>query len=108
VRHVLVPTLAKGDILILGSHKGKAERQAIRNAGAHLLFLPAYSPALNTIEQVFAKIKHLMRNASPRTIKDTSRTHGEGQDRCSISSPQPSAQTTSQTQNMLPSKNVML
>jgi transposase len=80
VRQVLVPTLAKGDIVILdnlGSHKGKAARRAIRNVGAYLLFLPAYSPDLNPIEQVFAKLKHLMRDAAPRTIEDTWRKAGQ-------------------------------
>ena len=59
---VLLPTLRPGDIVImdnLGSHKGKAVRQLIRAAGAKLLFLPKYSPDLNPIEQVFAKLKHL-------------------------------------------------
>jgi len=77
---VLAPTLAKGDIVILdnlGSHKGQAARKAIRNVGAHLIFLPAYSPDLNPIEQVFAKLKHLMRQASPRTIEATWRKAGE-------------------------------
>ena len=80
VQKVLVPTLAKGEIVILdnlGSHKGKAARQAIRAAGAHLIFLPAYSPDLNPIEQVFAKLKHLMRNASPRTVENTWRKAGQ-------------------------------
>jgi transposase len=80
VKQVLVPTLAKGDIVILdnlGSHKGKAARKAIRDAGAHLLFLPAYSPDLNPIEQVFAKLKHLLRNAAPRTVEETWRKVGE-------------------------------
>ena len=52
----------------LGSHKGKAVRAAIRNAGAHLLFLPPYSPDLNPIEQLFAKLKHFLREAAQRTI----------------------------------------
>ena len=51
----------------LGSHKGKLMRQAIRAAGAKLLLLPEYSPDLNPIEQVFAKLKHLLRNAAART-----------------------------------------
>ena len=74
VENVLVPTLAKGDIVILdnlGSHKGKRARRAIRQAGAHLLFLPPYSPDLNPIEQLFAKLKHLMRKAEARTVDDT-------------------------------------
>jgi transposase len=45
----------------LGSHKAKAVRQLIRAAGAKLFFLPKYSPDLNPIEQVFAKLKHLLR-----------------------------------------------
>ena len=70
VEKVLVPTLQPGDIVVmdnLGSHKGKAVRQAIRAAGAKLFFLPKYSPDLNPIEQVFAKLKHLLRNAAART-----------------------------------------
>jgi transposase len=61
----------------LGSHKGKAARKAIRDAGAHLIFLPAYSPDLNPIEQFFAKLKHLLRDASPRTVEETWRKAGQ-------------------------------
>ena len=50
----------------LGSHKGKAVRQLIRSVGAKLIFLPKYSPDLNPIEQVFAKLKHLLRKARER------------------------------------------
>jgi transposase len=60
-----------GDIIVmdnLGSHKGSAIRRAIRAAGAHLLFLPPYSPDLNPIEQVFAKLKTLLRKAEERTV----------------------------------------
>jgi transposase len=74
VEQVLVPTLAPGDVVILdnlGSHKGDAVRRAIRKAGAHLLFLPPYSPDLNPIEQVFAKIKDLLRKARERTVEAT-------------------------------------
>jgi transposase len=70
VEKVLVPTLRPGDIVVmdnLGSHKGKAVRQAIRAAGARALFLPKYSPDLNPIEQVFSKLKHLLRKAAQRT-----------------------------------------
>jgi transposase len=80
VENILVPTLAKGDIVVLdnlGSHKGKAARQAIRKAGAHLLFLPPYSPDLNPIEQLFAKLKHLLRHAEPRTVENTWRKVGD-------------------------------
>jgi putative transposase len=70
VEQVLAPTLAPGDIVVmdnLGSHKGKAVRQAIRKVGAKLFFLPKYSPDLNPIEQLFAKLKHRLRAAQQRT-----------------------------------------
>lgn len=72
VEKVLVPTLKPGDIVImdnLGSHRGRAVRQAIRSCGAKLFFLPKYSPDLNPIEQVFAKLKHLLRKAAARTVE---------------------------------------
>jgi transposase len=71
VEKVLVPTLCPGDIVImdnLGSHKGKAVRAAIRAAGAKLFLLPKYSPDLNPIEMLFAKIKHWLRQARARSI----------------------------------------
>ena len=75
VTKFLVPTLKPDDIVVadnLGSHKGKAVRKAIRAAGARLLFLPKYSPDLNPIEQVFAKLKTLVRKAEPRTFDGVS------------------------------------
>lgn len=80
VEQALVPTLAPGDVVILdnlGSHKGQAARRAIRQAGAHLLFLPPYSPDLNPIEMMFAKLKALIRKADERTIEATWRKVGE-------------------------------
>jgi transposase len=74
VKQCLVPTLKPGDIVImdnLSSHKGQAVRQAIRGAGARLFFLPPYSPDLNPIEQVFAKLKRLLRRAKERTKTET-------------------------------------
>ena len=79
VEQVLVPTLSPGDIVIidnLGSHKGKAVRHLIRSAGAKLFFLPRYSPDLNPIEQVFAKLKTLLRKTDPRTTEATWRGIG--------------------------------
>ena len=67
----------------LGSHKGQAVRQAIRAARAHLLFLPPYSPDLNPIEQVFSKLKHMLRDAAERTMEDTWRRIGSLLDRFS-------------------------
>ena len=71
VEQFLAPTLAPGDVVILdnlGSHKGAAVRRAIRKTGAKLIFLPKYSPDLNPIEQVFAKLKALLRKAEARTV----------------------------------------
>jgi transposase len=70
VRTFLVPTLREGDVVVmdnLGSHRGKPVRRAIRQAGARLVFLPKYSPDLNPIEQVFAKLKHELRKAQARS-----------------------------------------
>jgi len=72
VEKVLVPTLKRGDVVImdnLGSHKGKAVRRLIRAAGAYLFFLPKYSPDLNPIEQLFAKLKYWLRKAAKRTTQ---------------------------------------
>jgi transposase len=72
VRTLLVPTLSPGDVVVmdnLGSHRGKLVRRAIRQAGAKLLFLPKYSPDLNPIEQVFAKLKHGLRKAQARSYE---------------------------------------
>src|SRR6266850_3279999 len=72
VAKVLLPTLRPGDIVVmdnLGSHKGKVVRQLIRSAGAKLFLLTKYSPDLNPIEQVFAKLKHLLRKAAARTVE---------------------------------------
>ena len=60
----------------LGSHKGTLVRRAIRAAGAKLFFLPPYSPDLNPIEQVFAKLKHLARKAAERSLDATWRRIG--------------------------------
>ncbi len=70
VTHELAPTLSAGDIVVagnLGSHKSPAVRSAIRQAGARLILLPKYSPDLNPIEQVFAKLKHLLRKGAARS-----------------------------------------
>jgi transposase len=77
VRQFLLPTLKSGDIVVmdnLGSHKAITVRQALRTVGAKLFFLPPYSPDLNPIEQVFAKLKVLLREAEPRTVDATTAT----------------------------------
>jgi transposase len=73
VEQVLYPTLKPRDVVImdnLNSHKGKFVRALIRKAGAHLFFLPAYSPDMNAIEQVFAKIKTLIRKTQARSEQE--------------------------------------
>jgi transposase len=70
IEQFLVPTLHHGDIVVmdnLSSHKVAGVREAIEAAGAELRYLPAYSPDLNPIEQLFAKLKALLRKAAART-----------------------------------------
>jgi len=70
VRQVLVPELKPGDVVVLdnlSSHKRSRTRALIEGAGATLEFLPPYSPDLNPIEMVFAKIKQLLRSLACRT-----------------------------------------
>ena len=79
VEQQLVPTLKPGDVVVmdnLGSHKGKAVRQAIRAARAHLVFLPPYSPDLNPIKQAFSKLKTLLRKADERCVETVWRRLG--------------------------------
>jgi transposase len=110
VEQVLLPALKPGDIVIidnLGSHKGKAVRRAIRAAGAKLFFLPPYSPDLNPIEQVFAKLKTL-RPCSVRPPNELSRQHGSASAPCFPASHQRNAPTTSPTQDTLQNEPIML
>lgn len=70
VRQILVPQLRPGDVVVLdnlSSHKRAATRKLIEAAGAVLIFLPPYSPDLNPIEMIFAKIKQLLRSIACRT-----------------------------------------
>jgi transposase len=71
VEQVLVPALRPGDTVImdnLSSHKVAGVRQAVEGAGARLLYLPPYSPDLNPIEMVFAKLKAILRSIAARTV----------------------------------------
>ena len=86
VEQGLAPTLTRGDLVVadnLGSHKVAGVREAIEARGARLLFLPAYSPDLNPIEQVFAKLKALLRKAAPRSREALWRTIGASLDQYS-------------------------
>jgi transposase len=67
----LLPTLSKGDIVVMDNlavHKVAGVVEAIEGKGAQVLYLPPYSPDLNPIEQMFAKLKALLRKAKERTI----------------------------------------
>ena len=69
----LVPMLQPGDTVILDNlqaHKVAGVREAIEAVGARVLYLPPYSPDLNPIEQIFAKLKHLLRTVGARTVPD--------------------------------------
>ena len=80
VRAFLVPTLKPGDIVIadnLKAHKVQGVREAIEAAKAELWFLPPYSPDLNPIEQMFAKLKALLRKAAERTVNGLTDTIGK-------------------------------
>ena len=71
VEQVLVPELTEEDVVImdnLPAHKVTGVRQAIEDAGARLIYLPAYSPDFNPIEMAFSKLKALLRKAAARTI----------------------------------------
>ena len=88
-----------GDVVVmdnLGSHKGKAVRQAIRRAGAHLLFLPPYSPDLNPIEQVSPS----SRRFCARPPNAPSRPPGDASANSSTTLLPASAPTTSSTPAM--------
>ncbi|HJX21763.1 MAG TPA: IS630 family transposase [Steroidobacteraceae bacterium] len=72
VEQVLAPTLRKGDIVLmdnLRTHKIDGVRQAVVAAGARLRYLPAHSPDLNPIEQVFSKLKAALRKGAARTVE---------------------------------------
>ena len=70
VEQMLAPALLPGDVVVmdnLAAHKVAGVTQAIRAVGASVMYLPPYSPDLNPIEQVFAKLKTLLRKAEART-----------------------------------------
>ncbi len=86
VEQVLVPELQPGDVVVLdnlAAHKVAGIREMIQAARASLLYLPPYSPDLNPIEQLFAKLKVLLRKAATRTKEALWATIGELLDRFS-------------------------
>ncbi len=70
-RQVLAPELRPGDMVVmdnLACHKVAGVREAIERRGAQLRYLPPYSPDFNPIEQVFSKLKTLLRKEAARTV----------------------------------------
>jgi transposase len=79
VEQFLAPTLSPGDVVVmdnLAAHKVAGVAEAVAAVGATILYLPSYSPDLNPIEQVFAKLKALLRKAAARTRETLSTTIG--------------------------------
>lgn len=73
VENILIPELSPGDTVIcdnLSCHRGEGIRKAVESCGASIRYLPPYSPDLNPIEQMFAKLKALMRKYSAREAED--------------------------------------
>src|SRR5215207_3532413 len=94
VEQILAPSLKPDDIVVmdnLSAHKVPGVRQAIEATGARLLYLPPYSPDFNPIEQLFAKLKALLRKSGPST------TSGTESPPCSAPSRPMNVPTTSET-----------
>ena len=73
VEELLVPTLKRGDIVVMDNnpiHKLDDIEDAIEAVGAGVLFLPTYSPDLNPIENCWSKVKSRLRALKPRTLPD--------------------------------------
>lgn len=71
LEHSLLPTLAAGSVLVMDNwsvHHGDEVRNLVEDSGCELLYLPTYSPDLNPIEHLFAKIKAFIKNLRPNTV----------------------------------------
>jgi transposase len=80
VSEVLAPALRPGDVVIwdnLAPHKAAQAQAAVEAVGAHLQFLPPYSPDFNPIELCWSKVKQQLRSASARTTGSLHRAIGE-------------------------------
>ncbi len=72
VEQILAPTLKRNDIVFMDNvsvHKVIGVREAIEARGAILVYLPAYSPDLNPIEQLFSKLKAVLRKVATYSLK---------------------------------------
>ena len=94
VEQELVPTLRKGDMVVMDNlswHKVAGVKKAMESVGAQVLYLPPYSPDLNPIENVFSKLKTLVRKLKLRSMPELWCKLGElcevfSQDECKITS----------------------
>ena len=80
VQQILLPTLKRGDIVVfdnLSSHKVAGVKEAVASVGAMVLYLPPYSPDMDPIENVFSKLKTLVRKLKLRNVEDLWRGLGE-------------------------------
>jgi transposase len=83
VERVLAPSLRAGQVVVmdnLSAHKGERVRESIEARDCKLLYLPAYSPDLNPIEEAFAKVKSRLRTAAARSREALVETIGAALD----------------------------
>ena len=83
IEHFLAPKLGCGQIVVMDNlsvHKSSRVQRLIEEAGATLLFLPPYSPDFNPIEEVFSKVKAILRKAGARTKEDLLQATGHALD----------------------------
>jgi transposase len=81
IEEFLCPTLSPGDVVVLDNlavHKVKGVASAIQQAGAELWYLPPYSPDFNPIEQVWSKVKSVIRSLCPPSYRQLVRAIGDG------------------------------
>jgi transposase len=107
VEQMLAPALEPGDVVAMDNlsiHKVAGVKEAIRAVGASVLYLPSYSPDLNPIEQLFAKLKALLRKAAARLRMLSGRRSAPR----SRPLHQPNVKTTSSIQDMSSSNSEML
>lgn len=80
IEQILAPTLKPGETVFMDNasvHKVVGVREAIEAVGAHVRYLPSYSPDLNPIEMAFSKLKALLRTACQRTVPGLTRLIGK-------------------------------
>ena len=80
VEQVLAPTLSAGETVLMDNvrtHKVAGVKEAIEAKGAHVVYLPPYSPDFNPIEKPFSKIKSILERIAARTVETLEAAVGE-------------------------------